>query len=68
MEYKGIVNLPDGESMFTSSKGILGKSYIKGGGSTKGYYDASTMYSELVTAKRDQYTYEISDELKKILE
>lgn len=63
--YNGIVSLPNGEYMVTESKGIQGSTGL--GNifySTKGYTDGAQMFEKLVTANRDNYTYELSDGLK----
>lgn len=63
--YNGIVSLPNGEYMVTESKGIQGSTGL--GNifySTKGYTDGTQMFEKLITANRDNYTYELSDGLK----
>lgn len=63
--YNGIVSLPNGEYMVTESKGIQGSTGL--GNifySTKGYTDGAQMFEKLITANRDNYTYELSDGLK----
>lgn len=63
--YNGIVSLPNGEYMITESKGIQGSSNFSNiFYSTKGYTDGALMFEKLVTANRDNYTYELSDGLK----
>lgn len=65
VEYDGLVKLPRDEYMFTSVKGILGSSSIPNSRyGTKGYISGSEMYSEIVTANRDNYKYKVSDSLK----
>lgn len=63
--YNGIVSLPNGEYMVTESKGIQGSSNFSNiFYSTKGYTDGAQMFEKLITANRDNYTYELSDGLK----
>ena len=63
--YNGIVSLPNGEYMVTESKGIQGNSSFSNFFySTKGYTDGVQMFEKLITANRDNYTYELSDGLK----
>ncbi len=63
--YNGIVSLPNGEYMITESKGIQGNSSFSNFFySTKGYTDGVQMFEKLITANRDNYTYELSDGLK----
>lgn len=65
VEYKGIVKLPDDKYMLTNSLGIQGKSSLSNSWYyTKGFIDGEEMYSKIVTANRDNYTYEVSDGLK----
>lgn len=65
VEYDGIVSLPGDEYMITTVQGILGNStFANSWYSTKGYIDGTEMYSKIVTANRDNYTYEVSEELK----
>lgn len=63
--YNGIVSLPNGEYMVTESKGIQGNTGLGSFFySTKGYTDGAQMFEKLITANRDNYTYELSDGLK----
>lgn len=63
--YNGIVSLPNGEYMITESKGIQGNSNFNNiFYSTRGYTDGAQMFEKLITANRDNYTYELSDGLK----
>jgi hypothetical protein len=63
--YNGIVKLPDNNFMVSINKGIYGKSYFPNSySSTKGYVDGQEMFSKLITANRDSYTYEVSEGLK----
>ena len=63
VEYDGIVKLPD-EYMVTKTEGIQGHATITDTWyGTDGYIDGATMFSELITANRDSYTYEVSDGL-----
>lgn len=64
VEFNGIVSLPD-KWMFTNNKGLVGYSNIGDTWySTKGYTDGTKMYSDIVTANRENYTYEVSEGLK----
>lgn len=65
VEYSGLVSLPDGTYMLTSVGGIKGSFTFPGSYySTKGYMDGAKMFSDLVTANRENYTYIVSDGLK----
>lgn len=66
VEYDGIVKLPGGEYMVTTTKGLdNNQSQFPGSFySTRGYLDGSQMYSKLVTANRNNYTYEVSGDLQ----
>ena len=65
VEYSGLVSLPDGTYMLTSVGGIKGSFTFPGSYySTKGYMDGTKMFSDLVTAHRENYTYVVSDGLK----
>lgn len=64
VEFDGIVSLPD-KWMFTKNEGLIGYSNIGDTWySTKGYTDGTKMYSDIVTANRENYTYEVSEGLK----
>lgn len=65
--YDAILILPNGEYLVSGSMGILSSSYLDGGHyiKTAGYTDSQTMFAEVFTAKRSDYTCELSDELKK---
>ena len=66
VEYDGIVKLPGDEYMITNTIGMVNNtvrfpdSYY----STRGYIDGAEMFSKLVTVNRDNYTYEVSENLK----
>lgn len=65
VEYDGIIKLPGDEYLVTSSAGIVGNSsfpnsYYR----TDGYIDGNEMYTKIITANRDNYTYEVSEGLK----
>lgn len=65
VEYRGILKIHGDEYMFSSTEGIKGYSYFPNSYyTTSGYVDEAEMYSDLVTARRDNYTYEVSDSLK----
>ncbi len=65
VEYSGLVSLPDGTYMMTSVGGIKGSSTFPGSyHSTKGYLDGTKMFSDLITANRENYTYIVSEGLK----
>ena len=66
VEYDGLVKLTEDEFMVTSTAGLQG-GYATFPGSylyTKGYIDGTLMFSELVTANRANYTYEMTENLK----
>lgn len=65
VEYHGVVKMGSGEYIILSSKGIQGSSSFPDSYyNTKGYIDGITMYEKLVSANRDQYTYEVSEGLR----
>ena len=65
VEYDGVAKLPDGEYLITKTVGIIGNSSIPDSSySTKGYVDGKVMFQKIVTANRDNYSYEVSDGLK----
>ncbi len=65
VEYDGIVKLPGDEFMCTSVKGILGSSTLPNSWyTTKGYVSGTEMFSKIVTANRENYKYEVSENLK----
>ena len=65
VEYSGLVSLPDGTYMLTSVGGIKGSfTFPSSYYSTKGYMDGAKMFSDLVTANRENYTYVVSEGLK----
>ncbi len=67
VEFKGIVKLPNSEYMEAESNGIKGSLEIDGytDWDCKGYSSEEKMFNELVTASRDEYTFEVSDKLQK---
>lgn len=66
VEYDGIVKLPGDEYMITNTVGMVNNSvnFPNSFYSTRGYIDGEEMYSKLITANRDNYTYEVSENLK----
>ena len=63
--YEGVVKLSGDQYVISSNKGIQGHSRIPGGFyTTDGYVDGTVMYTDIVSANRDNYTYEISEGLK----
>lgn len=66
VEYDGIVKLPGDEYMITNTIGMVNNSvYLPNSYySTRGYIDGTEMFSKLITANRDNYTYEVSENLK----
>lgn len=67
VEYDGLVKLPNGEYMTSNTVGMLGGSYLSSNSFwyiSKGYLDGTQMYSDIVMANRDSYTYEVSEGLK----
>lgn len=66
VEYDGIVKLPGDKYMVTNTIGLI-TSYSRFPNSyfdIRGYVDGTEMYSKLVTANRERYTYEVSENLK----
>lgn len=65
VEYDGIVKLTGEGYLYTVAEGIAGYSSFPGSWySTNGYVDGSEMFSKIITANRDNYTYEVSDGMK----
>ena len=66
VEYDGIVKLPGDEYMVTNTVGIYNNSvyFPDSFYSTKGFIDGVEMYTKLVTANRENFTYEVSENLK----
>ena len=67
VEYDGLVKLPNGEYMTSKTVGMLGNTYLDPKNywySFNGYVDGTQMYSDIVMANRDNYTYEVSEGLK----
>lgn len=65
IEYSGLVKLPGDEYVISSSEGIQGhSSFPNSYYSTDGYTDGEEMYNSLITANRENYTYDISEGLK----
>lgn len=67
IEYDGLVKITDDKYIYGSRKGILGRSSFPDGRYyTKGYISEKEMYSDIVTANRANYKYEISTSLDKL--
>lgn len=65
VEYTGIVKLPGDEYLISSSNGIQGNSYFPDSYySTSGYVDGKEMYTDIITANRESYKYEITEGLQ----
>ena len=67
VEFDGLVKLTEDEFIVTAAKGLQGGSVNFPGTysqTTNGYLDGTKLFAELVTANRDQYTYEMTDGLK----
>lgn len=63
--YNGIVKLTDEEFLVTASEGVAGYSSFPGSWyTTRGYINGTEMYTKIITASRDEYTYEVSESLK----
>lgn len=63
--FYGLVNMPDSGYQITAHNGISGSSKLSGyWDTTAGYLDGADMYTKLITANRDLYTYEVSEGLK----
>lgn len=69
VRFEGLINLPGDEFMYLARSGVLGDSgfeyeeYFMNHHSS-GYTDGARMFSDLVTANRVNYNYEVSDGLK----
>ena len=69
VEFDGLINFSNGESIISRTEGIQGYSYFvdhdpNWAFDTSGYIDGTKMFAEIVTVNRDNYTYEVSDGLK----
>ena len=66
VEYDGIVKLPGGEYMTTTTVGIINNNVNLPNSSyrTRGYIDGTEMFTKLITANRNNYTYELTEGLK----
>ena len=68
VKYNGIIKMSDGNFMVSENEGMVGNSRLEVGNyyycRISGYMDGTEMYSDLITANRDNYTYEVSDGLK----
>ncbi len=65
VQFEGLVNLPGDEFLYTAESEVEGwSSFPDSSYSTKGYIDGTKMFSDLVTASRTDYTYEVSEGLK----
>lgn len=68
VKYNGIIKMSDGNFMVSENEGMVGNSRLEVGDyyycRISGYMDGTEMYSDLITANRDNYTYEVSDGLK----
>lgn len=65
VEYDGLVNITGDEYVYGTEKGVLGKSYFPDSRYyTMGYIDGEKMYSDIITANRDKFKYEVSNTLK----
>ncbi len=63
--YSGLVKLPGDEYVISFNQGIQGYSSLPNSYySIEGYVDGEEMYNSLITEKRENYTYDISDGLK----
>ncbi len=65
--FSGVVNVPGDEFAYVTQSRIQGSASLRGehgGYSIRGYTDGASMFSDLVTAKRTNYTYEVSDGLQ----
>jgi hypothetical protein len=65
VEFDGVVNLPGDEFIYTYESEVLGSSqFPETWYYTDGYLDGKKMFSDLVTANRTEYTYEVTEGLK----
>lgn len=69
VKYEGVVKLPGGEYMVTNSgsdvQGYTSVPTNQWWGNSKGYTDGETMFADLVTTQRENYTYEVTEGLVK---
>ena len=64
--YKGLLKMPNEEYIISNSQsGIVGYTnmYDSHGRTIKGYLDGEKMYNDIITANRNNYTYEVSEGL-----
>lgn len=63
--FKGVVKLSDGTCAYTKNDGLRGNEEFKDSYyGSNGYISGENMYSELISANRNNYTYEVSEGLK----
>lgn len=65
VQYRGLIKLTNGESVFLAENGIMGYSNFPNNWwySTKGYVSGEEMFLKLITANREYCTYEVSSGL-----
>lgn len=65
VQFEGLANLPGDEFIYTAEGEVEGNfSFENSSYFSRGYSDGAKMFSDLVTASRTDYTYEVSDGLK----
>ena len=65
VQFDGLVNLPDGRFQYTAESDVLGSfNFPDSTYFSNGYLDGAQMFSDLVTANRTDYNYEVSEGLK----
>lgn len=65
VRFSGVVNLPGDEFIYTAESEVLGNTQFQDTWTyTNGYTDGAKMFSDLVTANRTDYSYEVSEGLK----
>ena len=65
VQFEGLVNLPGDEFLYTAESEVEGSfNFENSSYFSDGYADGAKMFSDLVTANRTEYTYEVSDGLK----
>lgn len=64
VRFEGLINLPRDEFMYTRESDVCGSfRFPNSSVYSDGYLDGAEMFDDLVTAKRDSYTYEVSEGL-----
>ncbi len=65
ISFKGLFKLPDGTLHYLSEKDLSSTFWLSGyGWSLHGYQDEETLFHDVVSARRDNYNYEVSGDAK----